>query len=139
MVNTELRVTIRSLAESFFKILYPLSHWLSFNPANSMEIEHIERLNKIIMDSLRLARELRARRETYVYVWPRPRDQFDPIIHVHVDDTDVDAESQAERGRARSGEVIAFTLMCGVRVSRGMSDDESPMVYAKAIVTTMHP
>jgi hypothetical protein len=117
-VNAELKVLARDLAVSFSEIMRPLTHRLPHNSAKDTEAHHLRMLGKIVLCGLRLARELRARKDAHEYIWPLHGERFDSELHVHVDDAE--GGSRAERGRAReeAAEIIMFTLMCGVRVSR---------------------
>jgi hypothetical protein len=91
-----------------------------------MKEDHVNQLTDIALKSLRLSRELQARRtEDYSYFWPCPGDAFNHNDHI-----------DAKDGQARSqcGRIIKWTLMFGVKASR---DGQQPKVYAKAIVLTM--
>lgn len=91
-----------------------------------MKEDHINQLADIALKSLRLSRELQARRtEDYSYFWPCPGELFNRNDHIDAEDDQV---------RSQSGRIIRWTLMFGVTASR---DGQPPKVYAKAIVMTM--
>lgn len=115
-VTAALRVLARERAMQFSSILRPLTHRLLHKSSKDAEAEHLRIPTKITYDSLRLARELQARKDSQEYIWPHHGEQFNPELHVHVEDVDADPASRAKRGRERKGkrEVIIFTLMCGV-------------------------
>jgi hypothetical protein len=93
-------------------------------------------VRKIVLSGLRLTRELQARKDSHEYIWPFHGERFDPELHVHVDDADGGSRTEAGRARKQAGEIIIFTLMCGVRVSRS---GQGSHIYEKAVVMTMHP
>jgi hypothetical protein len=91
-----------------------------------MKEEHVNQLSHVALKSLRLSRELRARRtEDYSYFWPRPGELFNHDHHIDAEDG---------KARSQSGRFIRWTLMFGVEASR---EGQQQKVYAKAIVMTM--
>lgn len=126
-VDRELRKPARDLAErQIYELLYPLTHWDLENPTTKMKATHISKLSDIALKSLRLSRELQARRtEDYSYFWPRPGEPFNHYDHIDIED---------DQTRSQSGRIIRWTLMFGVKASR---DGQQQKVYAKAIVMTM--
>lgn len=125
----------KKLALSFYDVLRPLTHWKQDNLHYGSEEQHIERLRKIILDSLFLAAELEARMGTFSFFWPIPGEQFNPQLHI--DEADDSNDERANDNRARQNQPITFTLMFGV--TRTMGNDDVPLVYAKATVITMQP
>jgi hypothetical protein len=91
-----------------------------------MKRVHINKLSDIALKSLRLSRELQARRtEDYSYFWPCPGEMFNYNDHIDAEDNQV---------RSQSGRMIRWTLMFGVKAGR---DGQNQKVYAKAVVMTM--
>ena len=111
--KTSLEVRARELAERFYDILYPLTHWLPESPT-SVKQEHINRLLKITRQSLRLASELDARIGTFKYIWPGFGAGFDPENMVP-DDCQADDVEAMRLESVKRKQVVVFTLMCGVR------------------------
>lgn len=123
-----LEVRARQLAEQFYDILYPLTHWLTESPTNVKQ-KHINKLVKVTRQSLRLASELDARMGTFTYTWPIFGDPFDPE-NIAPDECQADDVEAMCFDSIKRKQMVVYTLMCGVRGV--MPQDEVVGRYAMA-------
>lgn len=126
--KASLEVRARQLAERFYDILHPLTHWLTESP-NNIRQEHIERLVKVTRQSLRLASELDARMAMFNFTWPSFEEPFDPG-NIAPDESQADDVEAMRFDSVKRKQTVAFTLMCGVRGI--MPQDEVLGRYAMA-------
>jgi hypothetical protein len=133
-VKFSLETRAQELAKSFYTTLLPLSHRMTDSP-NNIKAKHLELLEKITCQCVRLAAELQARQGTFTILWPEFNTPFDPVLY-NVDESQADDVRNMDDA-TREKQLIAFTLLPVVQ--RLIQNEERPLTYARGVVLLKEP
>ena len=125
------------LAESFYNILYPLTHWLPNSP-NNIKHEHIKRLMKVTRASLELAANLNARIGKFTFYSLNSGELFEPTIAILDKDSqrEITVEDFPDTNKNMRKQTIALEMMCGVRRMMPGKDTESQYAKSRVVLRT---